>query len=624
MKLAVLVAWILSKGGSTLAEAPDVHSVEIQDPYVVVRSAGISLRYFGPLQPSPVAAEGLREFVYRIPIHPQPETGRHARVPMEVIGAFVNGLPIYNHFEALSFNGGNLWHYDAVAYNDDGTLTSGGHPRLGLTHPAAPGMLEQLVKDNSRHSPLIGFALDGYPVYGPWAYGNEGLRRMRSSYRLRHIRRRQTWPDGTQLTPAQYGPEVGASDPAGTFAEDYEYVSGAGDLDECNGRFTKTPEYPEGTYAYFLTTDADGRLAFPYLIGPRFHGRVEGAAERRNWLAIAQRRLELSADATPIQAGKPVRFRLTAKDAHGESIREFEYVHERPIHFLVASDDLAEFDHIHPELAPDDSYQVTHTFAHGGRYRIWADYSLPGEAPYVDEFDLRVAGPARASRKLAASRGLEAEAGSLRVRLAPSQPLRAGADIPVTLKLAGSIQTLEPYLGAWAHVIVIGKDPRTFQHAHPVETATVLTPVHTHAAAGPPPDEIHIVASFPSPGLYKLWAQFQQGGKVLTVPFVLSVGPAVRGSGAPATIPQNAVRVQVTRHGFDPARVIIPAGTPLTLAFTREAAPNCGAEIVFPALSIRQALPLGQTVLVQLPAQAAGEIGFSCGMGMYRGMLVAR
>src|SRR5437870_44644 len=101
---------------------------------------------------------------------------------------------------------------------------------MTLTHPARPGLLEKLIDDGSGHSPLIGFALDGYPVYGPWAWaqpdGTGGLRRMRSSYKIRSIRERQTWPDGTRLTPGQYGPEASAADPIGMFAEDHEYVRG--------------------------------------------------------------------------------------------------------------------------------------------------------------------------------------------------------------------------------------------------------------------------------------------------------------------------------------------------------------------------------------------------------------
>ena len=231
-------------------------------------------------------------------------------------------------------------------------------------------------------------------------------------------------------------------------------------------------------------------------------------------------------------------------------------------------------------------------------------------------------GPPRAPRKLAAS-NLTRTAGSLTVTLTPSKPLRAGDDIPIALNLSGSTAALEPYLGAWAHVIVIGEDLRSFAHAHPIEPATAPTLVHTHVVTGPPPSEIHIVTNFPCAGLYKLWAQFQSAGQVITVPFVLQVGPAASRNKQTAIIPPDAVRIRVTQHGYEPASVRIPADTPVTLALTRESSPNCGSEIVFPALSIRKALPPGETVPVQLPAQPAGEIGFSCGMGMFRGMIVA-
>jgi outer membrane lipoprotein-sorting protein len=93
---------------------------------------------------------------------------------------------------------------------------------------------------------------------------------------------------------------------------------------------------------------------------------------------------------------------------------------------------------------------------------------------------------------------------------------------------------------------------------------------------------------------------------------------------AAVAIPPGAIRIRVTSKGFEPGRVELPANQAVTLAFTREAASGCGAEVVFPASGIRKSLPVGETVLVNLPAQAAGEIGFSCGMGMLRGVMVAR
>jgi hypothetical protein len=58
--------------------------------------------------------------------------------------------------------------------------------------------------------------------------------------------------------------------------EDYEYVEGLGDLDRYNGRWCVTPEYPYGIYAYFVTTDSNGDLVYPYTIARFYYGIVTG------------------------------------------------------------------------------------------------------------------------------------------------------------------------------------------------------------------------------------------------------------------------------------------------------------------------------------------------------------
>src|SRR5262249_9329069 len=81
-------------------------------------------------------------------------------------------------------------------------------------------------------------------------------------------------PGGTALPPDEYGPAVSASYPLGYYVEDYEYVAGLGDLDDANGRTVVTPEYPSGTYAYVATIDSTGASAYPYALGPIYHGVV--------------------------------------------------------------------------------------------------------------------------------------------------------------------------------------------------------------------------------------------------------------------------------------------------------------------------------------------------------------
>jgi hypothetical protein len=141
---------------------------------------------------------------------------------------------------------------------------------------------QQVIQENDGtflHSPIIGWAFDGNPIYGPYGYtdatdSSKGVRRMRTSYKLKSnvVYNIDTNPEPSRID----GPPL-AFYPAGTFIQDYEYSFGFGDLDEYNGRFCKTPEYPNGTYAYFTTIDASaaGNPVFPYLIGPYYYSAVD-------------------------------------------------------------------------------------------------------------------------------------------------------------------------------------------------------------------------------------------------------------------------------------------------------------------------------------------------------------
>ena len=130
--------------------------------------------------------------------------------------------------------------------------------------------------DANNHSPLIGFAYDGFPIYGAYGYANAdgtgGITRMKSSYQLRDITVRTHYANGTDVTD---GPAVSTTYPLGHYREDYEFVSHANQpdyLDEHNGRYCVTPEYPNGTYAYFCTVDENWNSAYPYVVGPTFYG----------------------------------------------------------------------------------------------------------------------------------------------------------------------------------------------------------------------------------------------------------------------------------------------------------------------------------------------------------------
>jgi hypothetical protein len=174
-----------------------------------------------------------------------------------ILNGFVRRLGI-NKFAKINDNGGEVV-----------TPT----PDQGLEY-AAIGYgqtLRNAFSDNgSFHSPIIGWAYDGNPIYGAYGYKNpesiqSGIKLVESGYNssLSYITNR---PNTTTF-------------PLGFFVDDYRFVDN-GDLDEFNGRFTITNEFPQGVYAYYATIDGSGNPEFPFFIGNSY--RLSSISENVN------------------------------------------------------------------------------------------------------------------------------------------------------------------------------------------------------------------------------------------------------------------------------------------------------------------------------------------------------
>tara|TARA_B100000902_G_scaffold77974_1_gene82730 strand:- start:6835 stop:11790 length:4956 start_codon:yes stop_codon:yes gene_type:complete len=123
------------------------------------------------------------------------------------------------------------------------------------------------------HSKILGFAFDGYPIYGPFGYesvgdSNSNCALMISSYITKTTDDHR--PVDHKYTNAISVNDINYNLTAGAYLEDFEYAEGSGLLDQYNGRYAVTPEYPQGTYAYYLTFTSSGLIvpAYPYAIGP--------------------------------------------------------------------------------------------------------------------------------------------------------------------------------------------------------------------------------------------------------------------------------------------------------------------------------------------------------------------
>lgn len=566
------------------------------------------MQSLGPLEARPEDGNtGIRRFTYRIPRQPRPAAIPVA-IPLGIIGTFLNGVPIYNLAGVLSWHDQNLWHVDAIAQ-----------------HKAPlPPLLQSLMESRRTHSPLIGFALDGYPIYGPWGWDEKkAVRRFRSSWRLRPNGPRRKLPSGEDLTPAQEGPPVNEEFPNGMFLEDYEYVKGHGDLDEHNGRFARTPDFPDGTYAYFLSTREDGTLAYPYLIGPSYRGEFD-PGDHLDWRPLSSSQgLRLLAKGGPWRTGESVAFALDSPWS------VLERVHEKEMHVLVISEDLATFSHIHPDPLTRRFFAGTHVFPHAGTYWIYADHTPPGQTQTIAKFRVTVAGPVHPRTELPDTGTREVTLQGVRATLTTKGRHEAGQDISFTFRLTdaatgNAITDLQPYLGAWGHILFVRKEGDEVIHAHPLSTNEVpLSPwVHSHAIPGPSPAEVETVTGFRKPGLYKFWLQVQRNGTVLTFPFTARIAPQ-RGVPQVNVIP-NAQMISVSGAGFVPARITTAQNKPIRLVFQRLDAQNCASRVIFPALGVDRELPVGKRVLIELAPQPSGELAFQCGMGMYRGSLVVR
>jgi hypothetical protein len=231
--------------------------------------------------------------------------------------------------------------------------------------------------------------------------------------------------------------------------------------------------------------------------------RAEAPAVRG--LAVADAGLRLVVADPELRRGRRERVEFTIVDASGAPVRDFDVAHEKRMHLIVVRRDLSGFQHLHPTQAADGSWTAPATLPDAGSYRVFADFTRAGEAHTLAS-DLRVDGPAELA-PLPDPAATAVSDGGYDVRLAAGAA-RAGeeAQLRFTITRDGAPVRTEPYLGAGGHLVVLREGDLAFLHVHP---------------SG---DAVEFVATFPSPGRYRLFLQFKHQGRVQTVAFTQAVG----------------------------------------------------------------------------------------------------
>ncbi len=306
--------------------------------WVYLRSSGLGSHVMGPwyinaahttLFPNvPINTRAL----YRIPRVPA-TNGTHALTGGGPIGYFVDGVSMFDSRDAFYWNGSTevngagSWNRDA--WVNEGVTFDPGYahqPGNGQYHyHASPIALRSLLGDHvdfnattkaysentnlmTAHSPILGWMRDGFPVYGPYGYSSatnpaSGVRRMLSGYTQRNggngadnlaTTGRTAIPAWAARAgeAAMTGPAVTTTHPLGRYLEDNAYLGdlinpGTGshfglgadfDLNEWNTRWCVTPEFPGGTWAYFVCISSNGAPVFPYNVSRTFFGVASGSA----------------------------------------------------------------------------------------------------------------------------------------------------------------------------------------------------------------------------------------------------------------------------------------------------------------------------------------------------------
>ena len=192
----------------------------------------------------------------------------------------------------------------------------------------------------------------------------------------------------------------------------------------------------------------------------------------------------------------------------GKRVDRFKLVHEKLFHLFFVSEDLSYFAHEHPEPGPGGIFRFDTALPLAGPYRVLCDFYPEGGTPQLIAKTLIASGKTPPRTPLQADLGAQ-RGENMHVELAtePPQPLARKKTL-MFFRLTPH-EGLEPYLGAWGHMLAASED--------------LIDVIHQHPAFPEAGQQVQFNLLFPLPGIYRVWVQFQRQGTVNTVAFNVPV-----------------------------------------------------------------------------------------------------
>ena len=271
-------------------------------------------------------------------------------------------------------------------------------------------------------------------------------------------------------------------------------------------------------------------------------GHSESGTTQLPGLAVSQDGYTLVPSTTFFQPGKQESLKFAIQGPDGKPITAYQETHEKDLHLIVVRRDMSGFDHVHPTRDPSGTWSIPFTFGAGGTWRMFADFQPAGLGKTLTlGTDLNVSGlyipvPLNEPSSVTSVDGYD-------VTLA-GQPV-AGKESELTFSISKGgkpVTDLQPYLGAFGHLVSLRSGDLAYLHTHPTESAEV------GMKGGP---EIRFGTTFPTASTYSLFLDFQHAGKVHTAEFTVTVSgnavtpPSMPPSSAPSEMPGD----ESTPHG---------------------------------------------------------------------------
>lgn len=260
---------------------------------------------------------------------------------------------------------------------------------------------------------------------------------------------------------------------------------------------------PESTVAAWSQTEGESMDG---------HGSESTTASVRG-VSLEQDGILLSAVSAPGEVGEAgtLSFGITMPD--GVAVTAFETAHDKELHLIVVRSDGALFRHVHPTMASDGTWSIPWTWEAAGSYRVFADFvpAASGEDVTLTR-TVDVAGALTPEPATAVSTTDTVD--GYAVTLTGQLGTGASSTLTATVTKDGEpVTELEPYLGAYGHLVALREGDLAYLHVHPEGDEPVAG-----STSGP---VIEFMTQAPTPGRYLLYLDFQVDGVVRTAHFIL-------------------------------------------------------------------------------------------------------